>query len=119
MSHIARALMVGLLIAACSGAPQTVGRIEIVNSTEYDLAVEVSGPDQQGWLPLSIVEPRSNVTVREVIDQGERWSFRFRRFGETVGEISMSRDQLQATDWRVEVPVEVAERLADMGTPPS
>jgi hypothetical protein len=118
MSNIARVVAVGFLLAACSGAPQTVERIEIVNPTDYDIAVDVSGPNGRGWLPISLAEHRSSVTVREVIDQGERWSFRFRHFGQTVGEISMRRDQLETTDWLVEIPAEVGERLRDLGREP-
>jgi hypothetical protein len=118
MPNIASVVLVGFLMAACSGAPPTVERIEIVNPTDYDVAVDVSGPDRQGWLPLSVAEHRSSVTVSEVIDQGERWSFRFRHFGEAVGEISLSRDQLEANEWLVEIPAEVGERLRDLGRQP-
>ncbi len=118
MPNVASLVLVGFLVAACSGAPPTVERIEIVNPTDYDVTVDVSGPDSQGWLPLSIAEHGSSVTVREVIDQGENWSFRFRHFGETVGEVSMSRDELEATGWLVEIPAEVGERLRDLGRQP-
>ncbi|HEV3474936.1 MAG TPA: hypothetical protein VG602_06195 [Actinomycetota bacterium] len=114
MLSVARRLMIVLLLvlSACSGAPPTVDRIEIVNPTGYDLTVEVSGEEQPGWLPLSVVEPGSSATVREVIDQGERWRFRFRHFGETVGEISLDRDELESSQWRVDIPPEVGDRLA-------
>lgn len=118
MSNLARVVLLGFSITACSGAPPTVERIEIVNPTDYDVAVDVSGADSQGWLPLSIAEHGSSAIVREVVDQGERWRFRFRHFGETVGEISMSRDELEATGWLVEIPAEVGERLRDLGRQP-
>ena len=104
------------LLTACSGAPETVERIEIVNPTDYTVGVEVSG-DRHLWLPLSLVDKGASVSVRDVIDQGERWTFRFRHFGETIGEISLSRAQLESAGWRLEVPSEVGERLSQMTTP--
>lgn len=115
MSNVAALLT--FLIVACSGAPESVERIEIVNPTGYDLRVEVSG-DGRLWLPLSLVESGSRVTVRDVIDQGERWMFRFRRFGDQVGEVSLSRTKLESAGWRLEIPAEVGERLRSAETAP-
>jgi hypothetical protein len=115
MSNVAAVLM--LLLAACSGAPETIERIEIINPTDYDLGVEVSG-DRHLWLPLALVDKRSSATVREVIDQGERWTFRFRYFGDSLGEVSLSRTQLESAGWRLEIPSEVGERIAQVGSIP-
>jgi hypothetical protein len=35
-----------------------------------------------------------------------------------AGEVEMSRDALDHTGWRVTVPAEVEQRLADAGQPP-
>jgi hypothetical protein len=108
-----------LLLAACSGPAATVDRITIANGTEYDLDVEVTGGDRGGWLPVAIVEARSEHAVREVIDQGEEWTFRFLHLGDPVGELSLSREDLEGSGWRVEVPEEVEQRLQELGRPPS
>lgn len=94
-------------------------RITIVNPTPYDLDVEVSGQDRDGWLPVAIVEAGEEDVVPGVSDQGEVWIFRFRHLGDPVGELSLTRAELERSGWRVEVPNEVAERLQELGRPPS
>lgn len=108
-----------LLLAACLGPPPTVDRIAIANPTEYDLDVEVTDPDREGWLPVAIVEARSEHVAQEVIDQGEVWIFRFLHLGDPVGELSLTRAELERSGWRVEVPEEVEQRLHELGRPPS
>ncbi|MGH2662983.1 MAG: hypothetical protein ACRDH8_09295 [Actinomycetota bacterium] len=114
-----RLLVIAVLLAACSGPPPTVDRITVANPTEYDLDTEVTGGDRQGWLPLSVVEAGTEVVVRDVIDQGEEWIFRFRHWDESVGELPVAREELERSGWRVEVPEEIGERLQQLGTPPS
>jgi hypothetical protein len=108
-----------LLAAACSGPPPTVERITIANPTGYDLDVEVTDRDRAEWLPVAIVEAESEDVAQEVIDQGEEWIFRFRHFGDPVGELSFTRTDLERNGWRVEVPAEVEERLQQLGRPTS
>jgi hypothetical protein len=108
-----------LLLAACSGQPPTVERITIANTTGYDLAVDVTGQDREGWLPVAIVEARSEDVAREVIDQGEVWIFRFLHRGDPMGELRLTRAELERNDWRVQVPAEVEERLRELGRPMS
>lgn len=106
-----------LVLSACSGPPRTVPEIRIVNGTPYDLDVEVSDGDRQGWLPVGILEAGSTELSQDVIDQGDVWVFRFRHWGDTVGELSVTRGELERTGWRVEVPEEVSERLRELGRP--
>jgi hypothetical protein len=106
-----------VVLGACSGPAPTVERITIVNPTGYDLDVEVTNRDRQGWLPVAIVEARTEDVAQEVIDQGEEWVFRFRHWGDPVGELSLTRAELERNRWRVEVPAEVEERLKELGRP--
>jgi hypothetical protein len=108
-----------LLVAACSGPPPTVGRITIANPTGYDLGVDVTSQNRGGWLPVGIVEARSEHVAEEVIDQGKVWIFRVLHWGDPVGEFRLTRAELERNDWRVEVPAEVEERLQEMGRPMS
>jgi hypothetical protein len=112
-------LVMVLWVAACAGPPQRVDRITIVNPTGYDLDVDVAGPERGGWLPVAIVEANSEDAAEEVIDQGEVWVFRFLHWGDSVGELSITRAELVGDGWRVEVPEEVEERLQQLGRPPS
>lgn len=111
--------MLLLWLAACSGSPQTVDQITIVNSTGYDLDVDVAGPEQRSWLPVAIADANSEELSEEVIDQGEVWVFRFVHWGDPVGELSLTRAQLVEEGWRVEVPEEIEERLRQLGRPSS
>jgi hypothetical protein len=108
-----------LWLAACSGPPARVDRITIVNPTGYDLDVDVAGRERGGWLPVAIVEARSERVAEEVIDQGEVWVFRFLHWGDPVRELSLTRAELEEAGWRVEVPGEVEERLQELERPPS
>jgi len=108
-----------LLVAACSGPPATVEAITIANPTGYDLDVAVTSEDRGGWLPVAIVEARSEELVPEVIDQGDVWIFRFVHWGDQMGELRLTRAELERNDWQVEVPAEIEERLQDLGRPMS
>jgi hypothetical protein len=61
-----------------------------------------------------IVEARSEDIVRGVIDQGDLWIFQFRHLGDAIGETSISREELERSGWRMEVPGAVEERLAQL-----
>lgn len=113
------AAVLGLLLLACLEQPRHVDRLIIVNPTAYELAVEVTGEGRDGWLPLGVVPARSEHVVREVVDQGDVWIFGVRHWGEPVGEFSVTRNDLEGTGWRVDVPREVGERLQELGRPPT
>ncbi len=106
-----------VVLLACSAPPPTVPEITIVNGTPYDLDVQVNGGDRVSWLPVAIVEAGATDVSQEVIDQGEVWIFRFLHWGDPVGELSLTRDQLERVGWRVEVPETVSQRLRDLGRP--
>jgi hypothetical protein len=112
-------VVVGLLLAACSGPPPTVDRITVVNPTDYELDLHVTGRARERWLPVAIVGARSEDFVEEVIDQGDVWIFRFLHWGDPVEEISLSRAELERNGWRVEIPDELGGRLQGLGRPPS
>jgi hypothetical protein len=117
-------MRVGLLLlavvgGACAGPPPTVERITIANSTEYDIDVDVTGQDRQGWLPLAIVDARSEDAVEGVIDQGDVWIFRFEHSGDSIDELRLTREELEGSGWRVEIPAEVGQHLQELGRPTS
>jgi hypothetical protein len=103
------------VLASCSGPPPTVERITISNPTGYDLEVQVSDPNRDSWLPTGIVEAGSEQISEQVIDQGEVWIFRFLHWGESVGELELTRSELERNGWRLEVPGQVEERLRQWG----
>ena len=114
-AHKRSLMALALLMASCSGAPPTVDRITISNPTAYVIDVEVTDRARDGWLPVAIVQARSEHVAPDVIDQGEVWVFRFLHWGDPVGEFSPTRAELERNGWRVEVPAEVEERLLQLG----
>jgi hypothetical protein len=119
MAALRRLAAVTLLVAGCSGAPATVDRITVVNPTDYDIQVLVTGREQGIWLPIAIVEARSEDLARDVIDQGDRWTFRFLYQGEPLEETSLTRGELEGGGWQVAIPEALGERLSALGEPPS
>jgi hypothetical protein len=109
--------ILAIVLSSCTGPASRIDEITILNGTDYDLDVEVSGEHRQGWLPVAIVEAGSTDVSEEVIDQGHVWVFRFRHWGDPVGELSLNRAELEESGWRVEVPEAVSERLRELGRP--
>jgi hypothetical protein len=106
-----------LLLGACFAPPPTVAEITVVNGTPYDLEVEVNGGDRESWLPVAIAEAGTTDVVHQVIDQGEVWIFRFRHWGDPVGELSLTRAELERNGWKVQVPETVSQHLRQLGRP--
>lgn len=122
----AAAIAVGLAVAVAltflvglSESPATVARITFVNPTPYSLDVSVAPGPESASSPVGFVPKQSTAVMEEVPDQGDVWTFRFDGQGESGGEVRLTRGQLQSQGWRVEIPVEVGQRLADAGAPPT
>ena len=106
---MAVALMPGMQL------PRFVRRITVANPTAYGVEVDVASPKQDGWLVLGGFAPQSSRMLNQVIDQGRNWVFRFTYGGDNVGQIALSRTELQRTNWRVTIPPELGDRLAAAG----
>lgn len=100
-----------------SGAPATIPRITFENPTKYALYIEVSPGTGTGWTDSGFVPRGATADVREVIDQGDIWLFRFESQGESGGELQLTRAELQRARWRVAIPPEVGTRLEEAGAP--
>ena len=105
-----------MLMPACD-AITFVERIILVNDTEYSADVDVRG-EGGGWLGLTTVEAHETREVRDVIDQGSRWTFRFLYAHYDPVELTVGKEELVDAGWRVEVPVELEENLRAAGVPP-
>jgi hypothetical protein len=103
--------------AACSGVSFVDG-VTIVNDTEYSANIDVTGKAGDGWLLVTSVEPQSTTVVEEVIDQGEKWIFRFDYVGRYDQEVEISRRELEQNDWTIEVPQSFEQRLRELNVPP-
>lgn len=106
-----------LFLAACD-SPSFVD-VGVINETEYSTDVSVQSSPAGASLELGFVGPRSEREFQQVIDQGESWIFTFDHFGVYAESLTISRDDLERAEWRVDVPESYAETLRDMGQVPS
>lgn len=116
--------MVAVISVALAGSttllrgPTVVPWVSIVNGSEFDILVEVSGRGgADGWTSVMTADRRSSSQVSDVIDQGELWIFRFRAQGRNGGEIRLARSDLRGAGWSLEIPPEVVGRLRTSGAP--
>jgi hypothetical protein len=95
--------------------PSFVDRITIANDTKYGVDVAVRFGDDSSRMLLGRALPQQESTREEVFDGGDRWTFEFTRGGVEAGHVTMTRDQLARSHWRVAVPASVSQRLAAAG----
>ena len=99
--------------------PDFVDHVSVTNRSGYDLNVDVSDVNRDGWLPISVATGGGATTrTQDVIDQRDTWIFRFSYAGKNAGEISVPRSELADNGWRVAVPGSVAQNLRDAGIQP-
>lgn len=106
-----------VVLGGCVSAPGHVAEITVANPTDHAAFVEVTGDDEGGWLRLGRISPGSERAFGEVVDFGERWTFRFVH-PEHREEITVGREELVGNDWRVDVPARYGERLDELGVEP-
>ncbi len=99
--------------------PAKVDRVTVRNATEYDLDVDATGGAHDGWTPVGIALARSDTEMKDVIDQGATWIFRFTGQGQDGGEVRVTRRELAANGWTLDVPASVGDRIRATGAPPS
>jgi hypothetical protein len=91
--------------------PGFVDHISVVNHTDYDLDVDVTGSARDGWMPVSVATRGATTSTPQVVDHDDTWIFRFSHEGAVGGELKISRDQLADAGWRLVVPERVAQEL--------
>ena len=113
------ALALAIAAAGPARSPDFVPRVRVVNASPYELSIDVRGAPGDGWVALGYVDQDATTAVDEVLDQGGRWTFRFRAQGKEGGRLTVSRAALERADWRLVVPDAVEARLEKAGAPPS
>jgi len=108
---------VAILLVAVKllATPALVGRITFENPTDHDVTVYVTGKKHDGWMPIGIVQKDTTFTFERVVDQGDVWILRFSATGDEI-EVSRTRQQLRAADWRVQVPSSADDEAAPSST---
>ena len=98
--------------------PDSVDRITIVNETDYGVDVDLRSAPDDSRLLLGRALPGADAARNQVLDAGDVWIFSFLRAGVDAGEVQLTRDQLEAADWRVSVPDEVVAAIEEAGQNP-
>jgi hypothetical protein len=102
-----------------SRTPSYVDEVTVANPHQWDVGVEVSGAERDGWLGMGTVDRTASHGFQQVIDQGQQWVFRFSYAGVDGGELVVPRSELEASGWKVTVPEQFAERMRAAGVGPS
>jgi hypothetical protein len=118
MKQLSAILLVLFLMGGCDDV-SLVDRVVLVNSTDYDVVVDVKGAEGTTWLGLGTAHRKTETAKDEVIDQGETWIFRFSYAGEDLGDERVSRADLVKNNWRYEIPERVGQTLQEKGYAPS
>jgi hypothetical protein len=114
------AILAVLIVAPALSTGSVVDRLTVDNPTAYDVNVEIAASDRDGWLDLGTVGRESESVLEAVADPGGgTLVIRFSYAGVEAGDTLVTRPGPQDGGWRVTVPVEVGERLADVGFGPS
>jgi hypothetical protein len=98
--------------------PEFVDHVVLDNRTRYDLDVAISDVDGDSLVDLATAFPHRRSRVDDVLDPGDTWVFVITRAGRHVARIERARDRLEASGWRVVIPVRVEERLEELGQTP-
>ena len=91
--------------------PSKVSSVHLVNSSDLDVRVEVSGQDRDSWLGLAVLPAGATRTVQGVLDQGDVWVFRYSSGPFVADPVEVPRPALEAGGWRVEIPAMVVQQL--------
>jgi hypothetical protein len=93
--------------------------LTVANPTEYDIDIVVHAPDSSSVAVFGRVDRGETRTQPHLIDPGDDWVLSFRRGATDLGELRLTRAELDETDHRLEIPPEVARRAQDLGLAPS
>lgn len=114
--------IVGVILAALFGlallhlrTPDMV-RFTVDNKLPWRAEVSARPADSSSWTGAGAVWRDGRLDFLEFPDQGTDWVIRFSYAGESE-EVEVTRDQLAAADWTVEVPESLAARLEAAGVP--
>jgi hypothetical protein len=106
-------------VSRLSAGPSFVDQITIDNPSAYAVTVEATNSGRHGWLGLTTIDPRETRPIGRVLNQGDRWVFRFAAQGQPAGEIELNRAELSAAGWKLVVPATVLDQLRAKGVPPT
>lgn len=111
-------LAVVLVVASFALRTPDMVTVTVDNPLQWRAEVSVRSADSTAWTGAGAVARESSLTFLELPDQGSDWVVRFAYAG-TTEEIAVSRDELGARDWTIEVPASFGTQLDEAGIPPT
>lgn len=116
---VAAVVLVAMMLLPAMRSPVFVSRVTVTNPTEYGIEVDVSGAAGNEWMALGGFAPASTRTIYEVLDEGQRWVFRFSYSGQEMDRVAMTRKSLADGQWLVSIPRKLGDQLWAAGAPVS
>jgi hypothetical protein len=107
-------LLIALLLMLVRD-PTTVPRLTVVNATGSLVEVEAASADGGGWVALGAVDPGRSHSYSDVLDQGDRWAFRYTSGRASSGPEVVKRSTLESDGWRMTIDEEVGRELEAEG----
>lgn len=115
---IALVMVVVLALVATTLRTPDMVSLTVRNPTAWRAELSVRPADGTGWTDAGGVAREGELTFLKVPDQGDDWVLRFSYAGET-GTVEVTRDQLAADGWTVEVPASFEAALEEAGVAPT
>ena len=104
-----------VFLARLMQPPTTVDQLTVKNPTKFDIAVAVNGGGDEGWMPVGSVRRATTATFKDVVDQGDTWTFQLSAQGKDGGEVEISKADLAKAGWHFEIPQSVSDKLLAEG----
>ena len=111
-------LAVVLVLVSFSLRTPDMVSVTVDNPLQWRSEVSVRSADSTAWTPAGAVARESDLTFLELPDQGSDWVVRFSYAGSTE-EVAVTRDELAAQSWTIEVPASLGTQLDEAGIPPT
>ena len=99
-----------VLLMQLVAGPAMIDHLAIRNRSDLELEISIHPSGDPRSLPVAAMEARSTTTVADVLDQGDEWVFRGEHAGRRVGELRLSRRDLENRGWHVTIPADWSER---------
>jgi hypothetical protein len=116
-------VLVALIAVAVLGSALRTGpyvaKVSFANNANYSFEVSVAGSSSAAVTLLGNAAAKSTTSALSVYDQGSNWTFRFSTQDRYVGEVVMTRSELQQSGWQVVIPDRFAQALAAQGVVPT
>lgn len=112
------AVVLAVALVVMSFALRTPDMVDLTvdNPLEWRAEVSVRSADSTAWTGAGGVARESSLEFLEFPDQGSDWVVRF-SYGGVSEEVEVTREDIAAQDWTIEVPASFGTLLEEAGIP--